>query len=326
VTLAATEPLAESAAQHLVARVPRARAHETAGAVHGRLAGAHYDAVDAVYVTDDSERLIGLVRLTDLFAASPAQPLAELMDATPPRVLPQEDQEHVASLAIRARIAAVPVVDANDRLLGVVPAQALIDILRREHIEDLHRLVGIGQHQAQAVHALVASPFTRARERLPWLFVGLGGSVLATFIMSRFEQALAAQLAIAFFVPGIVYLADAIGTQSEAVAVRGLSFNNNSLWRLVAGELGTGLVIGLCLAAFALPLAWFGFGDLRLAAAVALAILAAGAAATSIGLALPWLLSRLGFDPAFGSGPLATIIQDVLSLLVYFGLVVALVL
>jgi magnesium transporter len=108
--------------------------------------------------------------------------------------------------------------------------------------------------------------------------------------------------------------------------VGGLSFNHNSLWRLILGELGTGLLIGLCLGALALPIVWFGFGNLGLAAAVALAILAAGAAATSIGLLLPWLLSRLGFDPAFGSGPVATIIQDVLSLLVYFGLAVALVL
>lgn len=243
------------------------------------------------------------------------------MDAQPPSVHPEEDQERVATLAIRARVAAVPVVDSRGRLLGVVPPEALIEILRREHIEDLQRFIGIHQHRNQAVHALAASPLIRARERLPWLLVGLLGSILATFIVSRFETALSAQLAIAFFVPGIVYLADAIGTQSEAVAVRGLSFNNSSLWHLICGEFGTGLVIGVTLAALALPVAWYAFGSFHLAAAVAGAIVVAGAAATSIGLFLPWLLSRAGLDPALGSGPVATIIQDVLSLLVYFSLV-----
>lgn len=314
-------PLGETAAQHLVTHVPRARPQDRAGDVQARLAGACYEALDAVYVIDDSGRLIGLVPLTELMAAAPAQPLAEIMNATPPRVLPYMDQEHVASLAIDAGVSAVPVVDAAGHLLGCVPPQALIAILRREHIEDMQRLVGIREHNSQALHAISATPLTRARERLPWLLVGLAGSIVATFIMSRFEQTLAAQLTIAFFVPGIVYLADAIGTQSEAIAVRGLSFSNAPLPRLILGELATGMLIGLALGLLALPVAWLAFGDLRLATAVALSILAAGAAATSIGLLLPWLLARTGIDPALGSGPVATIIQDVLSLLVYFTLV-----
>ena len=181
------------------------------------------------------------------------------MNAAPPMVLPNVDQEHVASLAIDAGVSAVPVVDAAGHLLGCVPAQALIAILRREHIEDMQRLVGIRQSNSQALHAISATPLTRARERLPWLLVGLAGSIVATFIMSRFEQTLAAQLTIAFFVPGIVYLADAIGTQSEVIAVRGLSFNQAPLLRLVLGELATGMLIGLALGLLALPVAWLAF-------------------------------------------------------------------
>jgi magnesium transporter len=315
----------ETAAHHLLPQVPRARPLDTAGAVRDRLAGTRYAVLDAVYVTDEDAHLIGLVPLTDLMAAAPAQPLSEIMDPQPPRARPELDQEQVASLALRSRVSAVPVVDQHERLLGVVPAATLIDILRREHIEDMHRLVGIHQRARQAVQAIDAPPLRRASERLPWLLVGLAGSGLATLVMARFEQALASQLAVAFFVPGIVYLADAIGTQSEAVAVRGLSFNQTSVVRLVLGEFGTGLLIGLCLALLALPVVWFAFGSPPLAVAVATAIVVAGGTATSIGLLLPWLLSRLGVDPALGSGPVATIIQDVLSLLVYFGLVTVLV-
>ena len=145
--------------------------------------------------------------------------------------------------------------------------------------------------------------------------------MLATFIVARFEAALSEKVAIAFFVPGLVYLADAIGTQTEAVAVRGLSLSHAGLAHLIGGELRTGLLIGLVLGAITLPAVWLAFGDWQLALAVTVALLAAGGVATSIGLILPWLLQRLGTDPAYGSGPLATIIQDVLSILIYFSAV-----
>ncbi|MEW6613346.1 MAG: magnesium transporter [Pseudomonadota bacterium] len=312
---------AETAARHLVRRVPRARARDRAGAVLAGLAGGDYDAVDAVYVVDEDGRLQGLVRLRDLFVLPAERPLGEAMDARPPHVRPDEDQERVAVLAIRHRVAAVPVVDEGGRLLGVVPAQALIEILRREHVEDLHRLAGIRRENDQARNAMEAPPARRARDRLPWLLVGLLGSMIATLVVSRFERVLEAYVAVAFFVPGIVYLADAIGTQTEAIAVRGLSLSHAPLRRLLGGELRTGLLIGLGLGALIFPSVLLAFGDLRLAVSVALGVLVAGAAATTIGLLLPWLLSRAGKDPAFGSGPVATIIQDVLSLLVYFTIV-----
>jgi magnesium transporter len=215
----------------------------------------------------------------------------------------------------------MPVVDAAGRLVGVVGPHELMDVLRREHVEDLHRLAGITRETTQAREAIEAPPLRRARHRLPWLLVGLVGSAIATAVVARFESALAAKPALAFFVPGLVYLADAIGTQSEAVAVRGLSLSRSGVVPLLGGELRTGALIGLVLAALALPMVWAVFGEIRLAVAVALALGAASTIAAMLGLVLPWLLSRLRLDPAYGSGPLATIIQDVLSLLIYFGFV-----
>jgi magnesium transporter len=274
-----------------------------------------------VYVTDQEGRLLGVVRLPDLFSQPPERRLREVMVMQPPAVSPAEDQERVAELAIRHGLAEVPVVDTGGRLLGVVPPLALIDILRREHVEDIHRLAGILRENSHARDAIEAPPARRAHDRLPWLLVGLLGSMVATFIVSRFEDALKARVAVAFFVPGIVYLADAIGTQTEAIAVRGLSLSRAPLRTLLAGELDAGLLIGLTLGALTFPAVWFALGDLHLALAVALALVAAGGVATTIGLFLPWLLFRAGQDPAFGSGPVATIIQDVLSLLIYFTIV-----
>jgi magnesium transporter len=311
----------ESAAHHLRARVPRALPDTRAGELLGAMQGHEFDATELVCICDDSGRLLGGIPLGTAIALPPGTRLGDAMMQPLPCVRAEEDQERVASLALHHRLEAVPVVDANGYLLGIIPPRALLSILRREHVEDLHRLAGIHRESAQARHAMFDPPSRRARDRLPWLLVGLVGSVIATIVMAQFEHALQTQLAVAFFVPGLVYLADAIGTQTEAIAVRGLSLSHARLGPLLAPELRTGLLIGTVLGALVFGLVWVGFGDVRLALAVACAVLFAGAAATSIGLILPWLLARAGSDPALGSGPLATVIQDVLSLLIYFGVV-----
>lgn len=258
--------------------------------------------------------------MTALLASEPEQALHGLKREVPAAVSPEMDQERAASIAIRHRMAAIPVVDADARLLGVLPPEALMEVLRAEHLEDLQRLSGVHRDQQMARDAIDAPLLRRARERLPWLLIGLAGSALVTVTMAGFEATLASSVAVAFFVPGIVYLADAIGTQTEAAAVRGLSLVHEPLPHLVWGELRTGLLMGITLASIALPAVWLAFGELPLALAVAGALLTAGGVATTIGLLLPWLLWRTGRDPAYGSGPLATVIQDVLSILIYLSI------
>jgi len=316
----------ETAAHYISAAVPRGLPEETAALAVSRLSGHRYESVTLFCVTDADGHLLGVIRIGDLLAAAPDTHLSELMWRDTPRVRADVDQERIASLALHHVLNAIPVVDHKDFLLGVIPTEALLHILRREHVEDIHRIAGIGRETHRAREAMESPPIRRARDRLPWLLIGLAGSMVATWVVAQFEQALNARVAIAFFVPGLVYLADAIGTQTEAVAVRGLSLSHASLSSLVGSELRTGLLIGMTLGAITLPMVWLMFGDLRLAAGVAIALLCAGGVATTVGLLLPWLLNRIGTDPAYGSGPLATIIQDVLSLIIYFAIVSSIVL
>lgn len=311
----------ETAAHYIAAGVPRGRLADTAAQAVAALSGRRYESVTLFCVTDADGRLLGVIRLADLLAAAPDTLLSELMWRDAPRVHADVDQERVASLALHHVLNAIPVVDHNNYLLGVIPSEALLHILRREHVEDIHRIAGIGRETHRAREAIESPPVRRARDRLPWLLIGLFGSMLATWVVARYEQELHDRVAIAFFVPGLVYLADAIGTQTEAVAVRGLSLSHASLSSLVSGELRTGLLIGLTLGAVTFPLVWLTFGDMHLAFGVAFALFCAGGVATTIGLLLPWLLNRFGADPAYGSGPLATVIQDVLSLIIYFTIV-----
>jgi magnesium transporter len=312
---------AETARAHLVEDVPIGRPSDTvAGAIAG-LTRTRLAAADTLYVVDDRGRLVGAIELCDLLGAAPSARLQDVMTPGAPGVHPNTDQEHVASRALKHGVVSVPVVDGGGRLLGVVPPLALLEVLRHEHVEDLHRLAGIRRETRHARAALEAPPARRARHRLPWLLAGLLGSTLSAVLMSRFEAVLEAKIAVAFFIPGIVYLADAIGTQTEAIAVRGLSLTEQPLRRMIWGEIKTGTLIGVILAVFAFAGVLLALRDIRLALAVAGAILAAGTTAAAVGIGFPALLARLKKDPAFGSGPLATIVQDVLSLVIYLAFV-----
>jgi magnesium transporter len=314
----------DSAHWHLATSVPVAAPDATVGEILAAMRGVHFDCADPVVVIDAKRRVLGRIPLGRLIEVPSESTAEQVMQPEPPSVRRRTDQERVASLALQHDVTAVTVVDEDDRLIGVVPAQALLGILRREHIEDLHRLAGIVREEANVREAMEAPPARRARHRLPWLLLGLAGSVLAAFVMKQFEGILSANVAVAFFVPGIVYLADAIGTQTETITVRGLSLSHARIGRMLAGEMRTGLLIGGLLGGAALGAAWLMLDQPRLAVAVGLALFAAGGIATTIGLALPWLLHRIGRDPAYGSGPLATIIQDVLTVTIYFLVVSAL--
>lgn len=309
----------ETVGSHLVALVGRGRGDETVAATLARLGSDKPECVEIICVTNGSDQLVGALPIRRLFALDGAITLREAMDSAFPRIGPAADQETAASLALHHRVDALPVVDHDGKLLGVMPSQALLQALRREHVEDLHVLAGIRREAAQARHAIEDPPMRGARHRLPWLLFGLGGGAVATAAMATFEATLEKTVAVAFFVPALVYLADAIGTQSEAIAVRGLSLTRAGIGRLLSVELRTGMLIGVTLGALAFLPIWLAFGNVRLAAAVSVSIFVAGTIAAAIGLGLPWLFARRGLDPAYGSGPVATVIQDILSILVYFA-------
>lgn len=308
----------ETVGEHMRVPAARARASETAAAALARFAAEKPANVELICVVDDAGCLLGVLPLARAFALAPDVRLGDAAQRDYPRVAPGDDQELAASVALHHGVDALPVVDAQGRLLGVMPAQAMMQVLRTEHVEDLHRLAGIQRETSRARHAIEDAPTRRARHRLPWLLAGLAGSALATAAMVGFEDLLQAKVAVAFFIPAIVYLADAIGTQSEAIAVRGLSLTRVRVGRLMSGELRTGMLIGATLGAVAYLPILAAFGDPRLAAAVAVSIFVAGSFAAALGMLLPWMFARLRLDPAYGSGPIATVIQDTLSIVVYF--------
>ena len=311
---------AHAVGKYMVRAVPTARDCETAGVVRARLAGQRFDDAAHVFVTTDDGVLSGIASLTRLIGAGAETPMSRLtIPASGNIVTTDTDREDAASLAIHQEAGALAVTTRDGRLIGAVPATALMSILRDEHLEDLHHMAGILAKSEAARKALSGSPWRRALFRLPWILIGLIGSALFTTIMARFEAPLSANIAVAFFVPALVYLTDSVGTQAETVVIRTLSLSASPLAPLFAAEFAAGLIAGCVLSALALPLVWLAFGSLLLAMAVAIALVFATAVATGLGVLLPWTFDRLGFDPALSSGPVATVFQDSSTLVIYLA-------
>ena len=301
----------------MVTMVPVARAEDLAGDVLDRLKGKDWDTLNYIYVVDDERVIKGVVSLNQIFAAEASTLLERLMKNEVVTVTPEADQEEAAILAVQHQKKAIPVVDKRNILLGVVPPHCILNIMRQEHMEDLLRLVGVRNHAS-----LVERPLQLIKARLPWLILGLIFATAGSSVVGLFESALRQELALAFFMPLIVYMADAVGTQTETIFIRSLSQGiasrassvSSYMWKEIKIGLSMGLVLGV-LSLLSVSLLW---GNINLALIIAVSMFAAISSAVIIAVFIPWLLFKVKKDPAYGSGPFATVIQDIVSLVFYF--------
>jgi magnesium transporter len=212
----------------------------------------------------------------------------------------------------------VAVTDDSGRLLGAIPIGRLLALLHEEHVDDALRLAGVAQSHPcpRDGHDLARA----ARARLPWLTLGLGGGLLAAGVTSGFERALQSNVTLAFFIPLVVYMADAIGTQTETVLVRSLAHGDVPALPRLLGEGLLGLMMGLAVGVLAAASILLVLADARVALVVALTLASTGCVATVVASLLLLGLARIGADPALAAGPLATVVQDILSVAIYLGL------
>ena len=308
--------LPTTARELAVSGVPRAGPRSTVGEVHDALSGVSFESATELAVCE-GDRLLGFVPIERLLAADPGTAVEGLLDGTSAVVPPDADRELVALQAHEGHRSAA-VVDTDGRLLGVIPPQALFRVLLAEHEEDVARLSGLRASTSLARAASEEPVRRRLWHRFPWLVIGLLGAMVSAGIVAAFEEQIREEVLLALFVPAVVYMADAVGTQTEAVVIRGMAVGvpiRHVFWR----ELAAGAIIGVLIGATFFLFAFAVWDNSRVAATVAIALFVSSSMATLIAMVLPYALARIGRDPAFGSGPLATVIQDLLSILVYFA-------
>lgn len=303
--------------------VPRARADETVRATVKRLRAERPEEASHLYLIDESSVLIGQVPIEKLIAAAPETRVGDLRGEPPIEVRPDDEAEMAAMLAVERHDADVAVVDDNRGLLGAIPIGRLLALLHEKRVDEILRRSGVSATHPRPTEA--HETIRAFKARMPWLVVGLLGGMLAGGVASVFETSLKREVALAFFLPLVVYMADAIGTQTETILVRRMVYGRVPLLKQLWREASLGALIGLTIGGAAWGALWLLDGRGQVAAVVALTILCSSIVATLIASLLPWILDRLKIDPAMASGPLATVLQDLLSVAIYLTIATAII-
>ena len=284
-----------------------------------RARGRGLETLQVLPVRNRDRCLQGVVRLTDLVREDPRVRVIEVMDTDYPAVSAYEDQEPVARLIQEEDLLAVPVVDREQRLVGVVTVDDAMEVLEREETEDLAR-VGASEPLGVPYHAVPVRRLVRAR--IVWLLFLVAAATLTVSVLGAFEATLEQVVTLALFIPLLIGTGGNCGAQAATTVTRAIAVGDvrfSDLPASVFKEARVGLVVGLLFAVVGFPvvtLIW----SAALAATVSLTLLAICVWATSIGAVLPLVSSRLGIDPAVVSAPLVTTLVDATGLLIYFGI------
>ena len=271
-----------------------------------------------LYVVGPDRRLRGVCSLRALVTAKPDTALSALMTQETFWVSTDTDQEEVARVVSRYNLLAVPVVDADQRMVGIVTVDDVIDIIRDEATEDILKMAGAGEDFIETKSVL-----SSIRIRLPWLLATCGGGIAATLIIGHFESTLEKMVYLAAFIPVIMGMGGNIGTQSATIVVRGLATENIQIHRLgsvVLKETAVGFLLGFVYGVLLGVLAQFGYQIWQLALLVALAVVFTMTMAAVVGALLPMTFARFKIDPAVATGPFVTTSIDILSISFYFYL------
>lgn len=306
-----------TAADLMTIDIPRSERFRTVGETIAVLRGRTWDDVGHVYLVDDQAVLVGQVPIERLLLAKEQAALAELEGLPPIEVLPGDAAETVALRAVERHDADVAVIDGRRRLLGSIPIGKLLALLHEEHVDNFLRMGGVGRIDHLPLSLTARQTATQVRARLPWLMIGLAGGFLAGGVASAFEASLKNEVALAFFLPLVVYMADAVGTQTETVLVRRLAYGEVAVWTQLTREALIGASIGTIVAVIATVGLWIWNGHLSLALIVGASLGVTAVVAAVMASLLPLGLVRLGADPALASGPVATVVQDILSVGIY---------
>lgn len=303
--------------------VPTCQPSDTAAAVLDQLIGRSWESSDTIYILDD-ETLIGRIDIAALLGTTVEVPISQLMEPATARLQPTVDRERAVYLAINKDRDEIPVVDNDGRFLGAVTSQAIIDTMHREHLEDVLLRAGIQKRGYRIADLVSARVSVAVRTRTPWLLFGLVAGLCLSVIASQFEATMRETIALAFFTPVIAYIADSVGTQSEAIAIRAFAITDVDYGSYLRRELLVGLAVGIMLGILG------GLGAILVASSipvgiiVGLSLFVSSTISTVLASLIPIGFILVDVDPALGSGPLATAVQDAISIAVYFVFALAL--
>lgn len=297
---------------------------------HIRCVAPDKETVYTCYVTDETRHLLGLITALVLLTSQTDKRIGDLMDEHVISVKTSDDREEVAKTLTKYDFLALPVVDSEDRLVGIVTVDDALDVISEETEEDFAKMAGMSPSETPYLKTPAVRLF---RARIPWLLLLMVSATFTGMIISGFENALAKQVVLTMFIPMLMDTGGNSGSQSSVTIIRALSLGDvrfGDILRVLRKELTTALLCGVTLAAVAFVKLMTvdnllsGGVTLTVALVVSLTLLCTVLAAKFIGATLPLLVHKVGLDPAVAASPMITTIVDAIALLVYFAIATAL--
>ena len=272
-----------------------------------------------LYITDNDDRLVGVISLRALTTTPSTTTLKDMMIKNVHSVRPETDQEEVARVVAQYNYLAVPVIDPDSHLLGIVTVDDVVDVIREEATEDFLQMAGAGKDR----EILLKSSWENAKTRLPWLFASWVGGVIAAYLIGVFENMLENIIALAAFIPVILGMGGNIATQSSTIIVRGMATGRVHIGgeiKLIIKEMQVGLLLGILYGILLGVFAKITFPNAHnyLGVVVGLSICVSMIVAATVGTIIPLILRKLDIDPAVATGPFVTTSIDILGVLFYF--------
>jgi magnesium transporter len=304
-------------------KFPKIRAEWTAAETleHLRKIDPEVETVQSLYVLDNHDHLIGYVPLRRLLPAAPGKRVSELMERTVKTVHTNTTQEEVARLVSKYDVHAIPVVDDQNKPLGIVTVDDVIDVLIEEQTEDMLHLAGAPVTDETTDSYFASKPWRNVRARFNWLLLLFVTETLTGTVLRHFESELAKVVALAFFIPLLIGTGGNSGSQTVTTIVRGLAVGEIRLrdfWRVVLREAGSGLALGILLGLIGFGRALIWSPNMPLAITVGVSILVIITWANTVGATIPMLATLLKIDPTIMSAPLIATLVDATGLFIYF--------
>ncbi len=271
-----------------------------------------------LYITHGTHKLSGVISLRELLMHPTDKKLVEIMNSNVISVTTDTDQGEVAHVVSKYNILAVPVVESNYTLVGIVTVDDIIDVIREEASEEFLQMAGAGKDREILLKSTKKSAFIRA----PWLLASWIGGIMTMFIIGSFQQELSKLVALASFIPIVTGMGGNIATQSSTIIVRGIAtgrINMEESYRVVFKEMRIGLILGLVYGVFLGLIVYLGFPDVaRMGMVVGISVFLCMVMSATIGTTIPLILKRFDVDAAIATGPFVTTSIDILGVIMYF--------
>ena len=277
------------------------------------------------YVIDKWGKLVGVISLRELIIGKPETLIEEIMSSQVIYVNINDDQEEVARIVSKYDLLAVPVVDLQGKLRGIVTVDDVIDVIEEEATEDIYKFAGTSESESDfdEEDGFFERVFSSVKARLPWLVITLFGGILSATILGKYEDTLNSYTAVAFFMPLLTGMGGNVGTQSSTLTVRGLATGNVDMkkaFKTIFQEMSIGASVGMICSLMVFVVAMVWMKEIRLGIVVGIAMLANMITAATIGTTVPMIFKKFGVDPAVASAPFISTTLDITGLTIYFTL------